>query len=143
MARWLEIDSNNVVKNCVVTPDGVDANWCAKNLGFPQNGVKWMEQTAERGGGIGDTYIPAKNWFKSPAPFTGWIYNDTTNEWSAPFMYTSNTYMKDGVATVYSTINWDNANSTWLATTSGAIADGPYGYAYLWNNNTSTWDLKP
>ena len=68
MAYWLEIGSDNVVKNCVKTPDNVNENWCIKNLGFPSGGISWMEQTTSRGGGIGDTYVSANDWFKKNKP---------------------------------------------------------------------------
>ena len=142
MAYWLEIGSDNIVKNCVKTPDNINENWCVKNLGYPSGGVQWMEQTSERGGGIGDTYVSDKNWFKKPQPHANWTYDDTNNSWNAPFQYTTDTYDKNGVQTVYDSILWNDNANTWLATTAGAIPGGPYGYQYLWNNETSHWDLK-
>jgi hypothetical protein len=118
MAHFAEVDENNVVLRVLVgdndDPNGDEGyQWMVDTFGGTWLKTSYntlcnehiLGGTPFRGNyaGIGFSYLPDKDIFIEPSPFTGWIIDDNTASWIAPFP------KPDSGAWV-----WDNTAVNWV-----------------------------
>ena len=96
MATYAEINTENIVVNCIVA----DAEFVAT-----QTDKTYVEYNDTKPAGIGYTYDEARDAFIPPKPYPSWILNEDTCRWEAPIPYPN-----DGV--MYS---WDEEAGDWVA----------------------------
>jgi hypothetical protein len=116
MAHWAEVDENNVVLRVLVGDnnepdegyqfmvDTFGGTWLKTSYNTRYNQHS-LGGTPLRGNyaGIGFTYFPDKDIFMEPSPFNGWVIDDTTASWVAPFPKPDSGFWV-----------WDNATSNWV-----------------------------
>jgi hypothetical protein len=98
MAHWAEIDENNIVIRVLVgSNDDADEGyqWLIDNLGgtWLKTSYNTRNNQHKLGGvpfrgnfaGVGASYLPDKDVFISPSLYKGWILDDATASWVAPF----------------------------------------------------------
>jgi hypothetical protein len=116
MSHWAELDENNVVLRVTVgdnnEPDE-GYQWLIDNLGGTwiktsyntRHNQHTLGGTPLRGNyaSVGHTYLPDKDIFIGPSPFNGWVIDDNTANWVAPFP------KPDSGAWV-----WDNTAVNWV-----------------------------
>jgi hypothetical protein len=128
MAHFVEIDLNNIVlrvvracDNDIANNGGEQSEQAAEHFKticpLSINGVKWIQTSynnnfRKKYARIGDTFDSTKNKFISPQPFTSWSL-DSNDDWKAP------------VPMPFLTKE-----------------EKLEGKAYIWNENTLSWDIN-
>jgi CRISPR/Cas system CMR subunit Cmr6 (Cas7 group RAMP superfamily) len=128
MAHFVEIDLNNIVlrvvracDNDIANNGGEQSEQAAEHFKticpLSINGVKWIQTSynnnfRKKYARIGDTFDSTKNKFISPQPFASWSL-DSNDDWKAP------------VPMPFLTKE-----------------EKLEGKAYIWNENTLSWDIN-
>jgi len=128
MAHFVEIDLNNIVlrvvracDNDIANNGGEQSEQAAEHFKticpLSINGVKWIQTSynnnfRKKYARIGDTFNSTKNKFISPQPYPSWSL-DSNDDWKAPVPMP-------------------------LLTKEEKLE----GKAYIWNENTLSWDIN-
>lgn len=106
MAHFAEVDSNNIVKQVLVTDNSAvneGYDWLVENLGGTWIKTSYNATIRKNFAGIGFSYDPERDAFIPPKPFASWQLNEETCQWESPIPYPT-----DGF-----TYFWSEANLAW------------------------------
>ena len=87
MARFAELDDNNIVLRVISVDDEHESNgeeWCHNFAGGRWKQTSYNARIRKNYAGIGYTYDEQRDAFIAPQPFASWTLNEDTCQWQSP-----------------------------------------------------------